>query len=165
MTRNSPVPASRRATSRNFARVLDFVDNDAVMGALEQARPYRASAVGSWCGHGSPPGSLTQHGPHRWAGWNMPPLWHVQRGSVTSSRDLTSPGSYQRFESATPVKSPASARHAGRRRAQCWRTCILTCGPYRQALLRVLGRRSRQMCLRLTISSRRSSGLASKRHG
>jgi hypothetical protein len=39
----------------------------------------------------------------------MPPLWHVQRGSVTRSRGLTSPGSYQRSASATPVRLPDRA--------------------------------------------------------
>jgi len=32
-------------------------------GHLEHVQVYRVSAVGSWCGHGSPSGSLTQHGP------------------------------------------------------------------------------------------------------
>jgi hypothetical protein len=84
-------------------------------GRGDQARPYRASAVGSRWGHNSPPGSLTQHGPQRWAGWNIGPALHSRhRGSMARSRGLSSPGSYQRSESATTVKSPGSAGHAGR---------------------------------------------------
>src|SRR5918911_2019240 len=57
--------------------------------------------------HSSPPGILTQHGPHGWDGWNIGPvLQSGQRGVIARSRGLTSPGWYQRSESATPVKSP-----------------------------------------------------------
>ena len=42
--------------------------------------PYRASAVGSWCGHSSPLGIFTQHGPQRWAGCIMVPV--LQSGAT-----------------------------------------------------------------------------------
>ena len=71
-----PAQEKRSTSYRRGAadRALHLVNNDAAVGTLEQAQPYRASAVGSWCGHSSPFGIFTQHGPQRWAGCIMVPV-------------------------------------------------------------------------------------------
>jgi hypothetical protein len=94
-------------------------------------------AVGSWCArhwYGSL-GGLTQHGPQRCARWNMPPLWHLQRGSITSSRGRTSPGSYQR--SASAVRSSLPGR-LPRRPAPSAAECVARSVPVKARSLRSL---------------------------